>query len=89
MLVSLVIPAIQAKWPVGQWFDPQFTIVIHQDGAGAHCGECDSHLMPSIDDLVEAGNFPEAKITFYTQPSNSSDLNIFDLGCFIALQSAY
>ena len=88
MLISLVIPAIQAKLLVGEWFNPEFTIKIQQDGAGAHCSERDPELLAAVDDMVEAGNFPEGNVSFYTQLSNSPDLNILDLGLLNALQSA-
>ena len=54
-----------------------------------HCRELDPDLLAAVDALAEAGNFPDGKISFYTQPSNSPDLNILDLGLFNALQPAY
>ena len=35
-LVEKVLPAIAAKWPRGQWNDPEFRVVIQQDGARPH-----------------------------------------------------
>jgi hypothetical protein len=39
--------------------------------------------------LENIGVIQPGKITFYTQPANSPDLNILDLGLFNALQASY
>jgi hypothetical protein len=69
MMIDDVIPAIQAKWPIGQWNDPNFTIKIQQDGAGGHCPVSDPIMVQTIKDLEAIGNFRPGKIQFYTQPA--------------------
>jgi hypothetical protein len=89
MLFDDIIPAIQEKWPIGEWSDPNFHIKIQQDGAGGHCPATDIDCLEGMKLLEDNGNFTPGKISFHTQPSNSPDLNILDLGFFNALQSAY
>lgn len=84
MLLDHVIPEIMNKWPVGQWTDARFKIRVQQDGAGGHC----KHDDPYLTEALEALGLTD-KVSFYTQPPNSPDLNICDLGLFNALQSAY
>jgi hypothetical protein len=55
-----------------------------QDGAGGHCKYDDAYLTETLEQLGLTG-----KVSFYTQPPNSPDLNICDLGLFAALQAAY
>jgi hypothetical protein len=84
MLIDLVLVEIMNLWPVGQWTDPNFRIRVQQDGAGGHCRHDDEYLTMALEDLGLTD-----KISFYTQPPNSPDLNICDLGLFNALQAAY
>jgi hypothetical protein len=84
MMVDLVFTEIMNKWPVGQWNNPSFRIRIQQDGAGGHTKFDDVYLSQALEDLGLAD-----KISIYTQPPNSPDLNILDLGLFNALQCAY
>jgi hypothetical protein len=72
------------KWPVGQFADPSFVIKVQQDGAGGHISHMDEYLNDTIEELGLQG-----KVEFYTQPANSPDLNILDLGLFNALQAEY
>jgi hypothetical protein len=84
LLLEKVFPAIKEKWPRGDWQRPNIIIRVQQDGAK-------THLEPD-DDLLEQGlrelNI-ENKVLLYTQPANSPDVNINDLGFFRALQSLY
>jgi hypothetical protein len=89
MICDTLIPAIQAKWPIGEWNNPDFKIRIQQDGAGGHAPPDDKYIAKFIKDLEEIGNFTPGKISFYSQPSQSPDLNILDLGLFNALQASY
>ena len=90
MIVDCLIPAIQEKWPVGEWSNPNFKIKIQQDGAGGHCrSDTDPFIKEAFRTLEENGNFTPGKISFYTQPPQSPDLNILDLGLFNALQAQY
>jgi hypothetical protein len=84
MLINFVLPEIMHKWPVGQFVDPNFVIKIQQDGAGGHCSHNDEYLRDTLEELGLTN-----KITFYTQPANSPDLNILDLGLLAAMQAAY
>jgi hypothetical protein len=47
------------------------------------------YMLEMLKQLEENGNFAPGKISFYSQPSNSPDLNILDLCLFNAIQSAY
>ena len=84
-LVNKVIPAIATKWPRHEWNDPSFTIYIQQDGATSHITPWDA----AIDNkLVELG-MQAGKVELQTQPANSPDLNLNDLGFFNSLQANY
>ena len=89
MLVDSVIPAIAAKWPMWEWNNPNFKIRIQQDGARAHCKEDDPFLMQTLAQLEANQVITPSKLSFYTQPENSPDLNICHLGLFDDIQSAY
>jgi hypothetical protein len=84
LLVNEVLTAIMLKWPAGEFNDPSFVIKVQQDGAGGHCSHDDEYLADSIEELGLTG-----KIQFHTQPANSPDLNILDLGLFNALHASY
>jgi hypothetical protein len=84
LMINNVFTEIMNKWPVGDWNDPTFTIKIQQDGAGGHCSHDDEYLTAALEELGLAD-----KVSIYTQPANSPDLNILDLGMFNALQAAY
>jgi hypothetical protein len=84
LLIDYVLPEIMNKWPVGQWNNPAFKIRIQQDGAGGHTNHDDPYLTQAIEDLGLTD-----KVSIYTQPPTSPDLNICDLGLFNALQSEY
>ena len=84
ILLQQVVPAIKDKWPRGTFNASNFIIRIQQDGAGAH-------IRPD-DELFEAGLQElgmQNKVLLYSQPANSPDTNINDLGFFRALQSLY
>jgi hypothetical protein len=90
MIIDDLIPAIQALWPVGEFCDPNFKIIIQQDSAGAHPSSwTDPVIQSTIKELENNGNFTPGKITFQAQPPNSPDTNICDLGLFNAIQSSY
>jgi hypothetical protein len=84
LMINNVFTEIMNKWPVGEWNNPSFKILIQQDGAGGHCSHDDAYLTGALEDLGLAN-----KISIYTQPPNSPDLNLLDLGMFNALQAAY
>jgi hypothetical protein len=77
MLEDHLIPALLLKWPRGG----NRKIRIQQDGAKAHIADDDEWFAES---LAEVGLNAE----LYTQPANSPDTNILDLGFFRAIQSA-
>jgi hypothetical protein len=72
------------KWPLGQWADPNFKIKVQQNGAGVHCSHTDEYLTMALEDLGLTD-----KMSLYTQPPNSPDLNMLELGLFNALQAVY
>ena len=85
LLLNEVVPSIIAKWPTDEYEDPNYTITIQQDGATSHITMDD---IPFEETLEEIG-VPTGKIKLLTQPANSPDLNLNDLGFFNSLQSAY
>ncbi|KAL7564246.1 hypothetical protein ACA910_012273 [Epithemia clementina (nom. ined.)] len=78
MLIEKLIPAILEKWPTGE---RDTTIVIQQDGAKSHIKNDDVAFMQALQ-----ANGLKAKMT--TQPANSPDCNLCDLGFFRAIQAA-
>lgn len=84
LLVNEVITSIMTEWPQSEWRNPNYHIFIQQDGAGGHCSHSDAYL----GEALEAQGIAY-KVSMYTQPANSPDLNILDLGLFNALQAAY
>ena len=85
LLLEKVIPAIKSKWPRVDYNNPNYTIIIQQDGATTHIPAHDRAFATSLEEL----GVPEGKIELLTQPANSPDLNLNDLGFFASLQSAY
>jgi len=83
MLTGLVLPAVLNEFLAAEHnrFDE---IVIQQDGAPAHMHPRDHEWMQTLTDMGL-----EEKTKLVTQPANSPDLNINDLGFFNALQSMH
>lgn len=80
LLINDVVPAIATKWPN---FEADVTTAhIQQDGAKAHFAPMDQDFYQEMDQLGL-----QDKIRLCTQPANSPDLNINDLGFFASLQS--
>ncbi|KAL6577163.1 hypothetical protein OROMI_011439 [Orobanche minor] len=75
-LISQVLPAIKAKWPLFESTD----IIIQQDNARPHIEDCDL-------DFRAAASSDGFNIHLVCQPSSSPDLNVNDLGWFRALQA--
>jgi hypothetical protein len=84
LMVNHVFTEIMNKWPAAEWNNPNFKIRIQQDGAGGHTKFDDAYLAETLAELGITD-----KIEIYTQPPNSPDLNILDLGLFNALQAEY
>ena len=84
LLLENVVVAIEQKWPRNEWNNPQVVIRIQQDGPNIHIKPDDADWILG---LQQKGL--ENKLLLYTQPANSPDLNINDLGFFRALQSHY
>jgi hypothetical protein len=80
----------QALWPAGEWNDPNYKIIIQQDGAGAHPKSWSDPVIikSTLRELEDNGTFQPGKISFKSQPPNSPNTNICDLGLFNAVQSA-
>ena len=74
-IIEKVIPAIKQKWP-----GKNRNVIIQQDGASSHLHDDD----PDFVDAATAGNW---RITLRTQPAQSPDCNILDLGFFRSLQA--
>ncbi|XP_057803284.1 uncharacterized protein LOC131018588 [Salvia miltiorrhiza] len=75
-IINKVIPAIKEKWPEGA----SKVTLIQQDNAKPHLKSDDL-------ELIEAGNSDGFNISLMSQPPNSPDTNINDLGFFRAIQS--
>ncbi|CAN0445670.1 unnamed protein product, partial [Discosporangium mesarthrocarpum] len=73
LMIDKVIPAIKARIPR----PPGHTIFVQQDGAKPHTG---GGVMEAIQ--AKAGD----DIILETQPANSPDLNVNDLGFFNSIQ---
>jgi hypothetical protein len=84
LLLTKVFPAIKGQWPRGEWQRPNFIIRVQQDGAPTHVDPADELLLQGLQALEI-----ENKVLLYTQPANSPDCNINDLGFFRALQALY
>jgi len=83
VMTGLVLPATLNEFPTSE-FNRYEHIIVQQDGAPTHMHPRDSEWMEC---LTVMGL--EDKIKLITQPANSPDLNINDLGFFNALQAAY
>lgn len=70
-----LLPAIKSKWP-----DRRSPIYVQQDGAPAHVADTDMAV-------VLSGNKYGWNINLDTQPANSPDFNVLDLGLFNSIQS--
>lgn len=77
MIIDNLLPAIRSKFPKAH---KAKTIYVQQDNAKPHCCNNDAEL------LVE-GSRDGWCIKFKSQPPNSPDLNVLDLGFFNAIQS--
>ena len=80
LLIQQLLPAVIAKWPVGCGRD----ILIQQDGAKSHIRADDEEWLAALEETGWG-----ERISLYTQPANSPDLNLNDLGFFRSLQSHY
>jgi hypothetical protein len=78
LLCHQVLPAIAEKWP--NITTRRHPIRLQQDGAK-------SHINPNDETFALAAAFLEIPCVLYTQPPNSPDLNVLDLGFFRAIQS--
>jgi hypothetical protein len=79
MMIDLVLPDIKRKMPLNN------NIIVQQDGAKAHLPVDDPEFKAKVLELY--GN--EDAVKLYTQPAQSPDLNVNDLGFFASLQSVY
>ena len=84
MMVDNVLPAIVSKWPPSLWNREGYKVRIQQDGAKSHIPEGDELWFETLTQLEL-----EDKIDLYTQPPNSPDTNVNDLGFFASLQAKY
>lgn len=77
MIVENILPAIRSKFPMGHKLKP---IYIQQDNAKPHARDNDEVLL--AERSKDGWN-----IQFQSQPPNSPDLNVLDLGFFNSIQS--
>ena len=82
-MTNLVAPSALTEFPDAEC-NRHPEIVIQQDGAPAHIHPRDAEWMQHLTDM---GLEDEMKLV--TQPANSPDLNVNDLGFFNALQSMH
>jgi hypothetical protein len=79
------VSAIMNKWPRGEWARPNVIIrVQEQDDAPSHINPQDPALIQGLKQLGIHN-----MVLLYTQPRNSPDTGINDLGFFCALQSEH
>lgn len=79
MLFNFVLPDVKKKMPIDN------NIILQQDGAKAHLPDDDPLFAAKVTELF---GDPTA-VKLYTQPAQSPDLNVNDLGFFNSLQSRY
>ena len=84
ILMEKVVPSIEQNWPQGAWNNENITIKVQQDSPNSHISQNDNQFKQFLRerDLLN-------KIQLVTQPAQSPDLNINDLGFFRALQAEY
>jgi hypothetical protein len=80
MLIDKVLPAIRAKWPCSWRGKSSNTILIEQDNAKPHSSGTEFELASAL-------NQDGFDIRLASQPPNSPDMNVLDLGLFRAIQS--
>jgi len=85
MMINDVVPAIQSKFPTSEQ-SRYGTIYIQQDGAPSHIPTKNENDM-WYEEMEALGLTDSIKLV--TQPANSPDVNINDLGFFNALQAMY
>jgi hypothetical protein len=73
-----IMEAIRAKM---NWVTGPIQIIVQQDGAPVHNGKGNDIF------FVEYGSLNEPHIKVITQPANSPDLNVNDLGFYRSLKS--
>jgi hypothetical protein len=93
LLVEKLLPSIEKQWPKNDWKKDGFELIIQQDGAGAHI-DTNKEDLKELDSsrwnaAVAAMEEKKMKVRLVTQPSNSPDCNLNDLGFFAALQALY
>ncbi|KAG7337411.1 hypothetical protein IV203_033525 [Nitzschia inconspicua] len=76
---NFVLPDVKKKMPIDN------NIILQQDGAKAHLPDDDPLFAAKVTELF---GDPTA-VKLYTQPAQSPDLNVNDLGFFNSLQSRY
>ena len=74
MMIEDVLPAIVEKWPGSE------QIIIQQDGAQSHLKENDAEFLVAIEEM----DLP-IDMKLMTQPPNSPNTNVLDLGFFHGL----
>ena len=79
-LLNKVLPSIMANFPWSYLGHPSRRVVIQQDGASAHLDEDDEDFKANVEALG-------VNVVLRTQPAQSPDLNINDLGFFRAIMS--
>jgi hypothetical protein len=83
MMVNLVLPDIKRKMPINN------NIIVQQDGAKAHLPVDGPVFKAKVGELVYPTHGNKNVVMLYTQPAQSPDLNVNDLGFFASLQSMY
>jgi hypothetical protein len=84
ILVSVHKVHIDEKWFFLTQDGEKYILVQGEEPPKRHVRADDTYLADAIEELGLTN-----KVKFYTQPPNSPDLNILDLGLFASLQAAY
>ena len=91
LMMETVIQISERKWPKGQWNNSPLEARLQQDGAKPHTsGVFLENWQCTMEGLVHEGIPPHKdKIVLNTQPVQSPDLSVNDLGLFAVLQALH
>ncbi|KAJ4438478.1 hypothetical protein ANN_14423 [Periplaneta americana] len=79
MLITKLIPTVNAKWPPGPRTG-RIQVSVQQDNVR-------SHITPNDRTLMDAAAASRITLELVCQPPNSLDMNVLDLGYFRTIQS--
>ena len=85
-----IVDAIVQQWPRRDFNDPNYKVIIQDDGARPHrTAYFKRHFWGHVSRIVSSGKMTTGKIVLVQQPAQSPDMNVLDLGVFNAIKSLY